>query len=229
MIIPPWSHSALTSVESCPNKHYEVKVLKHFVEESGEAAQWGTYVHKCIEDAISFGAAMPENTKIYTPQVWAAIGGDLKFVSAEAKLAINNRFLPVPWTDRWGGSISDILKVVGTEAWVVDWKLGKVKPSDQLKVNALMVFYNYPDVETVHTSFEWLAHGGARCTCCKGYPTHTRAKYIRDQVPELWNAIMPKLKLYVHCFKTDTWQCRPSGLCNGWCVVESCQHWRPKK
>lgn len=232
----PWSHSALSSVDSCPHKHLEVKVLKHFVEESGEAALWGTYVHKCIEDAVTDGIALPMNTMTYAPQIWAAIGvdersveDDLEYVKAESKLAINNKFEPVPWADRWGGSISDILKIVGHEALVVDWKLGKVKPSDQLKLNAIMVLHNYPEVDVVHTSFEWLAHGGGRCTCCKGQPIFTRAVYWRHQLPEMWASIMPKLQQYAACFKTDTWQKRPSGLCRGWCCVDTCEHWQPRR
>lgn len=220
----PWSYSAISSVDSCPHKHLEVKVLKHFKDESGEAAQWGTYVHKCIEDAVTIGIALPENTLTYAPQVWAAIGGDLKFAVAEKKLSINNKFEPVEWADRWGGSISDILKVMGPEALVVDWKLGKVKPSDQLKVNAVMVFHNYLEVDVVHTSFEWLAHGGGRCTCCKGLPVSTKSVYWRHQLPELWASIMPKLRQYAQCFKNDVWQMRPSGLCRNYCVVSTCQH-----
>lgn len=216
--ILPWSHSALNSVQSCPYKHYEIKVLKNFVDESGEAAKWGTYVHKCIEDAVLLGAPLPDNVKVYAPQVWAAIGGDLDLVRAEVKLAITNKFQPCEWADRWGGSISDILKIRGNKAKVLDWKLGKVKPSGQLKVNALMVFYNYPEVDTVLTSFEWLNKS------VPNWVPSTRAIYTRDQIPELWDSVMQDLKLYVTCFKTDTWPKRPSGLCKNYCAVTSCEH-----
>ena len=64
-----WSYSALNKFATCPHQYYETRVLKNFVDEPGEAALWGTYVHKCIEDAITDGAAMPDNTKIYGPQV----------------------------------------------------------------------------------------------------------------------------------------------------------------
>ena len=213
----PWSFSALNKFATCPHQYYETRVLKNFVEEAGEAAVWGTYVHKCIEDTLNNVAAMPDNTIVYAPQVWEAING-VKHAAPEVKLAINTRFEPCDWADRWVGSISDVLKVVGDTAWVVDWKLGKIKPSTQLKLNALMVFYNYPEVQTVHTSFEWLQFNQ------RSVDVHTR-----DQIPQLWYSFEKDLKQYAQAFKTDTWQKRPSGLCGGWCPVTTCSNWRPKK
>lgn len=209
----PWSFSALNGFTTCPHRHLEVKVLKHFKDESGEAAQWGSYVHKCIEDAINDGAPMPDNVKTYGPQVWATIDG-LAGARAEVKLAINTQLEPVPWDERWCGSISDVLKIYEDTAWVIDWKLGKTpKFTNQLKLNALMVFYNYPDVNTVHTRFAWLAHGSSM-----------KESYTRDQIPELWNVFMSELKQYVQAFKTDVWQKRPSGLCKNYCPVTSCEN-----
>ncbi|MHB0965322.1 MAG: PD-(D/E)XK nuclease family protein [Bellilinea sp.] len=227
-----WSYSALNKFSTCPHQYYETRILDNFKDEPGEAALWGTYVHKCIEDAINAAknlpskisrdwllTAMPENTKDYVPQVLEAIGEDLFGVNAEVKLAINNRFEPVAWGEgRWTGSISDVLRVGGDTAEVIDWKLGKIKPTPQLKLNALMVFYNYPEVQTVLTSFEWLQ-----------FNRRTVDKHTRDQIPELWKSFENDLRQYVQAFKTDTWQKRPSGLCGGWCPVTTCSNWRPKR
>ena len=126
---------------------------------------------------------------------------------------INTKFEPVDWADRWVGSISDILKVVDSIAHVHDWKLGKIKPSTQLKLNALMVFYNYPDVNTVHTSFEWVQFGQS-----------TKDVHTRDQIPELWKSFEKDLMQYAQAFRTDTWQKRPSGLCKNYCPVTTCSN-----
>jgi hypothetical protein len=45
----------------------------------------------------------------------------------------------------------------------------------------------------------------------------------------LWSKFVPDLRQYMEAFKTETWQARPSGLCNGWCPVTECEHWKPKK
>jgi hypothetical protein len=215
----PWSYSSLSKFSTCPHQFYETRVLGNFQDEPGEAALWGTYVHKQIENAVEHGTAMPENTKKYAPQVWAAIGGNLKQVHAEVKLAIDTKFNPVEWSSgRWCGSISDILKEEDDVAYVIDWKLGKIKITHQLKLNVLMVFHNKPHINTVHTSFEWLQFG-----------QRTREVFTRDQVPQLWDVFMNDLKQYAQAFRTDTWQKRPSGLCQGWCPVTTCPNWRPKR
>ena len=213
----PWSYSALSKFSTCPHQFYETRILNNFKDEPGEAALWGTFVHKCIEDAVRDGAPMPDNTKKYGPQVWSSING-LAGAMPEKKLAINTKMEPCEWKDRWCGSISDILKVRGVEADVIDWKLGKIKPSTQLKLNALMVFYNYPEVERVNTRFAWLQFG-----------TNSDDVHTRDRIPELWKSFEKDLTQYAQAFRTDTWQKRPSGLCNGWCPCDTCPNWRPKK
>jgi hypothetical protein len=40
---------------------------------------------------------------------------------------------------------------------------------------------------------------------------------------------VPDLKQYATAFKTDVWQPRQSGLCNGWCPVTECEFWKPKR
>lgn len=215
----PWSFSSLTKFTTCPHQYYETRVLGNFKDEPGEVAIWGLYVHKCIEDFIRDGTPLPDNVKTYWPQVQRALYHQLTPITeSEIKLAIDSAITPCDWADRWAGSISDVLKIAGDTAWVVDWKLGKVKPSAQLKLNALMIFYNYPEVNTVHTSFEWLQ-----------FKQRTEDAHTRDQIPELWKAFMKDLQQYAHAFKTDTWQMRPSGLCWGWCPVDTCPNWRPKR
>lgn len=213
----PWSFSALNNFTTCPHQFYETRVLKNFEDTPGEVAQWGTYVHKCIEDSLNNIAAMPENVQVYAEQIWKAIDG-VKGARPEVRLAIDTRLTPCAWENRWCGSISDVLKIRDSTAWVIDWKLGKVKPSAQLKLNALMVFYNYPEVQTIHTSFEWLQFKQ------RSTDTHTR-----EQIPLLWQSFGKDLTQYAQAFKTDTWQKRPSGLCNGWCPVDTCPNWRPKR
>jgi hypothetical protein len=214
----PWSFSSLNKFVTCPNQYLETKVLHNFKDEQGDVALWGEYVHKCIEDAVNSSAALPDNVKKYGPQIWIAIDG-LKNAHAEVELALDNKFYPCEWDHAWVRGIIDLLKISGNEALALDWKLGKIKPdSKQLKLFALLIFHHRPEVDIVHTSFEWLQ-----------FNQNTKETFTRDQIPELWQVFVGDLAQYVRAFKTDVWQKRPSGLCNGWCPVESCQHWRPKK
>ena len=213
----PWSFSALNSFVGCPHRHYEVKVLKNFPDEPGEAAKWGTYVHLCIENFIKDGTPLPDNAKIYAPQAGLAISPSINSnmkVLAEQPMALNHKFEPCSWKDGWVRGIIDLLMLGDTYAWAVDWKLGKVKPdSNQLKLFALMVFHHYPKIQEVYTSFEWLQ-----------FNQRTEETYYRAQIPELWNVFLSDLKQYAQAFRTDTWQKRPSGLCKNFCPVTTCEH-----
>lgn len=230
----PWSFSALSAYKTCPKQYSEIKVYKNVVEEQGQAAAWGNYIHEQIENYYKTRGDIPENMQPYMPQVRAAIewtGGDRvhggspgrrgRQMYFEQQMAISTKMKKCDWfaTDVWSRAIADVLVIDDTTAYVVDWKTGKVKPDNkQLKLFALFVFYHFPYVVNCHTSFEWLQHN-----------QHTRAEFSVLDVPVLWNEFTPDLKEYRDAFITETWQPRPSGLCNGWCPVQDCQHWKPKK
>jgi Protein of unknown function (DUF2800) len=209
-------------------------VYKRIVEEQGEAAAWGNYVHQQIEQHYKTLEPPPENVYQYWPHVEAAIawaGGvgyrpataekHSKICYFEHQMALSSKLKRTEWTapDVWARAIADVLIIDGTVAYVIDWKTGKVKPDNkQLKLFALFVFYHFPWVTECHTSFEWLQHN-----------QNTRDWFSVIDVPELWPDFIPDLRAFKDAFKTETWQERPSGLCNGWCPVDTCKFWKPKK
>ena len=113
----------------------------------------------------------------------------------------------------------DFIVVDGATARVVDHKTGKHHTKfGQLKLFAIHTFIAHPEVTTVRAEFYWtqtLTSGGVTWT--------------RDQLPAMWSQFLPALKQYAQAFQTDTWQPRPSGLCNGWCPVIDCEFWKPKR
>lgn len=227
----PWSHSALTAFKTCPRQYSEIKVYKRVVEEPGDAATRGNYIHAEIEKYFKTREPMPPDVAAYSTQIHAALdwtGGDRVFIGpvsrlilVEHKMALNSKLKRCDWVapDVWSRSIADLLVVEGNEAWVIDWKTGKVKPdSKQLQLFALFVFYHFPKVKTCHTSFEWLKHN-----------QNTRETFSVVDAQTLWGGFIPSLREFKDAFATELWPERPSGLCNGWCPVESCRHWKPKK
>jgi hypothetical protein len=217
----PGSFTALDKFKNCPKAFYEIRVLKNFKDEQGEAALWGDQVHKQIEAFITHCVPMPETMGPIKDRVYSALMhiGRLTepeaTIHAELKLALNTKVGPCDWFDKkvWARGIVDLIKIKGNEAWVVDWKTGKIKPdSRQLKLFALMTFYHFGHVSKVHTIFEWLAHGG-----------RTEEVYTSDQIPALWDEFMPDLIQYKDAFKNDEWPARKSGLCKEWCAVMSCK------
>ena len=52
---------------------------------------------------------------------------------------------------------------------------------------------------------------------------------VHKFIKGIWKKFIPDLRQYAEAFKTDTWQPRQSGLCNGWCPVKECEFWKQKR
>jgi hypothetical protein len=98
---------------------------------------------------------------------------------------------------------------------------GKVKPDDcrtQFRLNAAMVFANYPQVLVVtgawvHTAIRKIHDDGLTLS-------HNEATQVQEHVALQTRDIEASET-------TGVWPKRPSGLCRGWCPVKDCHHWKP--
>lgn len=222
MNMPPVSFSALTTFENCPRQYQETKVLKHYVSEDTEATLWGKEVHSALELRIKEGRALPSwGTK------WEKIAEAIlskkhrgASVETEMQLAINKNFQKTDWADHdaWARCILDLVVIDGDTCTSIDWKTGKKKPSKQLEMSAGIIFCHYPEVEVVKTAFFWLKSNDT-----------TKEEYKRKDIPIIWNEFMPRVNRLEAAYEADKWPCRPSGLCNGWCPVKSCNFWKEKR
>lgn len=221
----PWSHSHLESIKNCPHQYHEVKVVKR-VKDNNYNNEWGDWVHKQIEAHYKAKEPPPwhENLLPYVPQIESAVAwageGPRWF---ELKMGLSKQLTAAKFFDNdvWGRAITDLLVVnLDTcEAFNIDWKTGRVKPdSRQLRLAALFIFYHFPRVVRVHNSYEWLQHN-----------TQTRESIEVLQLQDLWREFLPDLTYFRDAFRNGDFPKRPSGLCNGWCPVESCEHWKPKR
>lgn len=213
----PCSYSSLSSFESCPRKYHEIKILKRVQDAPGDMALWGTRVHKAFEDYLRDGVPLDTELAAYQPYV-EALKGLPGTHHIEHSLAVDKTGQPCAWGDAWWRGILDVLAVDGARATVIDHKLGKVKPSGQLLLNALLVFAHFPDVQEVRTQFAWLQFGQT-----------TRGRILRSESAAAWAEFAQRRAPYDFAFSADIWTERPSGLCRGWCPVKDCPHWRAKK
>lgn len=219
-----WSFSALNQFKTCARQYYEMSVAKNYPYVQGEEAKWGDRVHKLIEDHVGHKTNIADSnvlTKVMTARVLDILG-DLDDMGcklvAEGKSSINRKLKPCGYFDKdtWLRGILDLLAFHpdGETATIIDWKTGKVKPNvKQLKLFAILVFYHYPAIHTVHTRFEWLA-----------YNDSTSETYHRKDLNKLWEAFTPDLKLLREAFLTDSWPAKRSGLCQKYCDVTACEH-----
>jgi len=205
-----WSHSSLTSYETCPRRHYMTRISKEVHEPEGEALKHGNMVHKCFELRLKDGTPLPPHLEQHEPMVATLLqkkGAKL----VECQWAIDKSFNPVGWFARtvWCRTIVDAGIVNDTSALLLDWKTGKRKVnSDQLKLSAAMTFAHYPTVETVVTGFVWTGVGKL--------DTET---YRRAQVGDIWGTFLPRVAHLEVAVKEQRWEPRPSGLCRNYCPV----------
>jgi hypothetical protein len=222
-----WSYSKLKNYETCPKRHLEIDILKSVKEEEGDGLAEGNRVHDVLAKAV-MGAPLPEDDACY--QKWvdkarAGIGNPNVEVRVEQELAFSEYFLAAPWFKKrptdlepWFRGKIDVLKIVKTpEGWaalVLDWKTGKiVEDSVQLALFAQCVFIHYPMVEKIRTEFVWLKDD---CT--------TREDFNRQEMPELWAELNPRLKHLIHASQTGEYPPKPGGLCKRYCPVATCAH-----
>lgn len=216
--VMPLSFSRLSTFEQCPAQFDYLYVSKRVVNQSNEHSDYGDRVHKVLE-AKGKGeldeAALSDEGK-QTLERWGALvdkvvsrSGDKYF---EHQMAVNRNLAPVEWfaPDVWIRSIADVLVVDGDTAYCLDYKTGKVKENPtQLQLFAAMVFWHFPNVQTVKTSFVWLK-----------FDEVTNAKYERRFLDSLWRALEPRFDKVQEVINLGVFETKPSGLCP-WCAAKS--------
>jgi hypothetical protein len=217
MTLPAWTFSQLEKFETCPKQFYHVRVAKDIVESQTEATLWGSKVHTAMEDRIRDGTPLPEGMEQwegFAKQICAMPGEKL----AEEKMALDKSFQPAEWDNAWTRGIADMLIVHGNKAATLDYKTGKRKLTHQLMLYAAYTFAYYPEVETVTTGFVWLRDKKI-----------DRETFTRADIPTIWGTFLPKVRKLEAAYEKDKWMARPSGLCNGWCPVKSCEFYKDKR
>lgn len=205
---PAWSYSAMAQFTNCPRAYQKTRVTKEVVDTPGVEAQWGTRVHKELEEHLLNDAPLPEHVGFMADALARIKRAPAYF--GEKKLTLDAEFQPVSWFDKgaWVRGILDVGVEKGTSAWVGDYKTGKRRPgSDQLMLAAAMVMHSNPRIERVSTSFIWIKEQGR---------TDTEV-YTREQLPAIWQHFLPKVARLEAAFEQDKWPAKPSGLC-GWCA-----------
>jgi len=226
----PWSFSSLDTFASCPKRYFEQYIAKSVKEQPTPEMAHGTWVHSQFEKYVeSEGTAKLDPTlKVHEPYLQKLTTSYGKKFT-ELKWGLSRRLEPVNFysPDVWARGIIDYQRWYATKEpdgrmkeslKLVDYKTGKRHTKDkQLKLFALYGFQT--GAQLVDTEYYWTQD-----------PSNpTRRVYSIAERDELWGSFLPDLRQYSESFKTNTWQARPNGLCNGWCPVTTCRHWGPKR
>jgi hypothetical protein len=221
MIVPPWSFSVVDSFETCPEKYNAAKVARTFPDQQNEFSIWGNRVHKALEERLSQKKPLPEGMQQWEDiaSIFDNPGGTLL---VEHRYALNRQFGTAKWTDSWTRGIIDVgvVRAKKKRAKIYDWKTGKRKLTWQLKLSAAVFLHSFPYIDEVETAFVWLSPG------MEGMDAET---FTRDDLPMIWEEILPKVLRWENAYLTNKWEKRPSGLCNGWCSNKVCPFHKPRK
>jgi CRISPR/Cas system-associated exonuclease Cas4 (RecB family) len=209
-----WSFSGLKDFINCPKQYHEVKVLQNFTKRVTEQMQYGTEVHKALEDYARDGKPLAKNYERFREMVnpLLEIPGK-KYI--EHKMALRIDYTPCSFDapDYWVRGIADFMVVNGDTAYVVDYKTGSAKYPDakQLKLMALMIFQIFPEVDKVNGGLLFILNNA-----------FINEEYLRTSAYKYWGSFRPDLARLEMAYESNTWPANPTGLC-GWCPVKSCE------
>lgn len=220
----PWSPSALDTFANCPEQYHHRYVLKDLpAEEKSEEQIYGERVHEAFaERQRPKHIKLPADLASHEP-LMVVLAAQPGWVYVEHKVALAKDLSTCEWGAKnvWCRMIIDYLRVDARErhATLIDYKTGKPHTKfKQLIIYGLWVFQEFGYVDEIDAMFYWT----------KTHDT-TQATWNREDIPALWAQLIGDLQQYREAFRSDVWQMRPSGLCNGWCPVIGCKHWRPKR
>lgn len=214
------SYSALKQFETCPRQYYEVRVLQKHPKQETDATIWGKEVHEAAElyvrDSKPFEFNFPGMDMV---QVLANLGGE-KF--CEMELAVNDKLEPVAFDDPTAmlRGIADLVILKGNAVRTLDYKTGNNKYPDpsQLELMALLLFAKFPEVQKSYGALLFLKHD-----------TMVQKITKREDSDRLWADWFGKIARVEAAHESGVWNAKSSGLCQGWCPCDTCEHWRPKR
>lgn len=219
-----WSYSSIKTFEQCPKKYYHLKVAKDVKDTAGPEAIYGEEAHAAAEHYIKHGTPIPDKYKVMRPAVEALA----KFPGekhCELRLGVKRSltgFEPCGFFDKdvWWRGIVDLLIVNGDTAHMVDYKTGKnAKYADmkQLDLMAGAVFVHMPEVQKIKSGLAFVVSNE--------FPKKT---HKREKLADYMSVFSTQLDQLEAALDNGIWNAKTSPLC-GWCPVQSCEHWRPRR
>lgn len=214
-----YSYSAIKDFKNCPRKYYETRILKKWETPKTEQIIYGEQVHEALELYIKEGKALGPHERFQNiADTLASLDGD-KY--PEYEMALDGQLNPCAFLgdEVFIRGIADLIVIDGTNASIFDYKTGSAKypDTDQLELMALMVFRHFPQVESVKAALLFILHDEL-----------ITAAYHKKDAKQKWINWAAKIEQIETAKDNSVWNENPTGLC-GWCVVETCPHWRPRR
>lgn len=213
--MPVRSYTNIKMFGQCPAKYQAMTVDKSVPFTTTQQQQDGIDAHAALEAYITTRTPLPARFSSYQDVVEAIVrfkGEKL----CEKKLAIDTDVNPVDYWDKsvWYRGIIDVLVINGDKARILDYKRGNKahQDDDQLLENAILVFSNYPEVDTITASFIYLEAGDVTKLVVRREDLHTLVvRLSKKEVP------------IIRAEKLNSFPTQKSHLCN-YCQVTTCRY-----
>ena len=219
-----WSYSSIKTFAQCPKKYYHLKVAKDVQDSAGEAALYGTEMHKAAEDYIKLGTPLPAKFTFLQPFMNAVsqLPGEKHCELKMGIKKVDGRYVACDFDDPdyWWHGIADLLAIDGYKAYSMDYKTGKnAKYADpkQLDLVAYAIFLHFPKVMLVKSALAFVVSGEF---VKKQHLATERSDYIR-----VFDRELEQLEV---AHESGVWNAKTSGLCK-FCPVKQCEHYPTKK
>jgi len=220
------SHSSLDNFLTCARQYQAKYITKEVVFVGSEYSAYGDRAHTALEHRIKSGTPLPaEFAQLEDMCVGLlAIEGE-KLV--ERKLAIDEDLKSSIYWDKeatWFRGKGDLTIIQPHKRRIMtfDYKTGKPKrDKKQLERMALLTLRNFPhiEVDTIKSTFIYTKTGDIDSETIFADELESRVvAELKQDIARVEAAI-----------KANEYPPTPGGLCNGWCEVQACKFWKPKR
>lgn len=223
------SFSAVSEYHNCPRKMHENRILKRFPFVETDAIRYGNRLHKAFELRITKGTPLPEEFQAYESLMKSvdAMPGS-KYTELKMGLQRSGRAASFFGGSVWYRGVGDLVIIDEDRkiGFYYDWKTGaSFKPqfiaSEQLRDNAVMMFAEFREVDTVYAALMYTQHD-------KMFPEDGPMEYKRSDFDAYFEQMQTDAAPIEESMESGHWPERPNPLC-GYCPVKECQHWYDAK
>lgn len=212
----PWSYSALANFEECPRHYDATRQRKTHTEDwdSRASANTGALVHKAMENYITTGDPPPPGLTHFRRIVDRFSTGALQ-VSTEIRWGLRSDLSPCGFFD------NDVCLRVQVDYLALrpdalvnlDYKTSSEPRDDpyQLRLYGLAALQKYPKYTYAYAAFLYTKH-------------HSKTEVVlRDQIPEMVEAVNPRLERLKRAREDDHYPERRNWRCRKFCPVVECR------
>lgn len=206
-----WSYSQYSTWAQCPHKA-KLQYIDRIPVEPSDAMKRGSAIHKEIEQYLTQRTEVPSSAFLIDKQVRHAARQDPE---VEVTWGFDRAWNPCdPFgPDRWLKVILDVHYITrNTEATVIDWKTGKVRPENhapQMGLYALASMLKHRGVKKVTTKLVYVDFGVSHTTV-----------FTRSEVGEMraqWDRVVGMME------RDTIFPKKPNYLCK-WCPFSGTEH-----